>query len=113
MVSRETKDKAVIFQHKGILTTLSQQGEHVGSLNEKANTVFRILGTEDEFIEGERPCRVGVRKSLSFLSRKAVFTLDLSVNRTTRTESTLHDKFRALPISKARTLHAVTTGIHS
>lgn len=54
-----------------------------------------------------------MRKSLLFPSEKAALSLDLSVNRTARTESTLRDKFQALPISKTRKLHAVTTGIHS
>lgn len=43
MVTRETKDKVMVFQHTGVLAALSQQGEHVGSLNEAANTVLQIL----------------------------------------------------------------------
>lgn len=46
MVSRETKDKVMVFRHTGVLAALSQQGEHVGSLNENANTVLQILRTE-------------------------------------------------------------------
>lgn len=46
MVSQETKDKVMVFRHTGVLAALSQQGEHVGSLNENANTVLQILRTE-------------------------------------------------------------------
>lgn len=44
----------------------------------------------------------GMRESLLFLTKKAPFMLNLGKqNNISRTESNLHDKFRALPISKA------------
>jgi hypothetical protein len=55
---------------------------------------------------------VGVRESLPALTKKPPFILHLQKQDISRTESTLRDKFRALPSSKARKLHAVTTGIH-
>ena len=95
-------------QHTHVLAALSQQGEHVCSLKEVANSEPFLFGelmdgftSEDE--RGPLPwMKAGMRESLLFLTKKTPFIFQVGKqNNISRTESNLRDKFRARPISKA------------
>lgn len=90
-----------------VLAAFGQQGEHVCALKEEANSEPALYGElMDGFTSDERDpwdwMKAGMRERLVFLTKKPPFILQLGKqNNISRTESNLHDKFRALSISKA------------